>query len=173
MKKLALILFLLVSCNDSKSTDTGGGGPVDPYADCDKVELEPNDQHDEANFLDIFPVTSPEVVCGDLTNNDSDYYYIFLDPSYPPPVFFLSVLLRTDPEVVPVIKLSQSVYDPLGSPTGQHQTIGVFYGEQGILFFEDFPVTHMHLVKNDLFIEVGSASPLFNKHEYELEYWNF
>ena len=70
MKKLLLILFLLASCNDSKSTDTGGGGPVDPYADCDKVELEPNDQHDEANFLDIFPVFF-------LLNYDMFYSYMY------------------------------------------------------------------------------------------------
>jgi len=176
-QSMALGLCLLVgSCVPDHSHSDGGGG-WEPPKPCEGFsEFEPNDDHEYATYLGNLPVLSPETVCGDwvtypLTQDDTDYYYFFLNPAPGVTQISFNMSISTDYDATPALKLQQTLYDPNGEPSGYYQTLGVFYGSDGELLVFDFPITYDFYNKNDLFLCVEGIYPGTIAPEYEINFW--
>ena len=172
------VVLLAFSCTgsvDAVSDDDGG----DPPIDCEGFwEIEPNDSEEDANYVALLPDLQPTNLCGtffDYEPNDQhlDYYYFFLNPRPGVDVVMLNIALTTKDDVVPAIRLLQSVYDDQGNTVG-YNSLGMFFGELGELVILGFPVPYHFLDNNDLFLRVEGIYPSdYIEKTYKLQYWNF
>jgi hypothetical protein len=180
-EKVCSILCVLLagSCGDSliHVDDKGKGPPDPPSIDCDLHEHEPNSTFGEANFVGTLPILGENTLCGEFTNisvdiTDRDFLYLFLNPPPKSEEVYVTFIVETDALVFPSIRLWQTVYDKFGTPTGQYSLLGVFYGNNGILFVPDFSIPYSFLDNNDLFVQIEASSTLISSsHEYTLEYF--
>jgi hypothetical protein len=177
--KLLCLAALLTACGgDSSDVDvTVPDPPVEQL--CDYLEIEPNNEFDEANFVDLLPVLDPYLICGDFLfvseeMKDIDFYHFFLNPDPGQDTVYMNFMITTSPEVFPSIRLAQTVYDEDGFETGEYTTLGVFVGDKGFLVVLDFPVPYDFLNNNDLFVQFeGVGTQPYQPYQYEIEYWNF
>lgn len=176
------ILLLAFSCNSSVDNGVDHGDDDDcgePPKDCEGFwEMEPNDVEEDANYVAIMPHLQPTNICGTFFDYESDdqhldYYYFFLNPPPGADVVMLNIALTTKEDVVPAIRLLQSVYDDQGN-TVDYTSLGEFYGALGQLVILDFPVPYDFLTSNDLYLRVEGIYPSdYIEKEYKLQYWNF
>ena len=179
MKLFFTLLFcaLLSSCGGGISSNSDNDPPPpDPTEDCDILELEPNDDFFNAQFIDVLPsIPTNPIVCGNFfpVGGDIDNYYFPLAPNPGVTNLLLTLIIDTDFDVVPVVELLQTIYDPLGAPTGTYQSLGTFFGAEGVLILLDWPVPYDLLNQNDLFIRVTGlpAPPSPFEKLYQLEYF--
>ena len=168
--------LLLCGCTIERLDSDGGGDVDDPPTPCDgQYEVEPNDTPREANYLGWLPVLSPETACGDYMPfagvKDVDHFFFYLNPKPGVTTVKVNLSILTDPQATPVLKLSQSLYDTFGNPTGDYFYLGTFYGQDGELLVIDFPVAYDFLYKNDLFLEVSGLFSSASVPQYEIQYW--
>ena len=169
---VALLLVWAHSCNGTLSTiDDDGDPPPPPPPSCDQ-ELEPNDYFTQATFVDVFPVSPPDKICGSLPFFDTDFFYFYLSPASPVTEIYVSVVIVTDPDATLKLSLFQTVYDSDGYPTGAYTMLGQFVDGPGMVFVNSFPVPYDMMMNNDLFMTVEDLSLSFPYPEYELEYWS-
>ena len=168
--------LLLCGCTIERVDSDGGGDVDDPPTPCDgQYEVEPNDTPRDANYLGWLPVLSPETACGDYMPfagvKDVDHFFFYLNPKPGVTTVKVNLSILTDPQATPVLKLSQSLYDTFGNPTGDYFYLGTFYGQDGELLVIDFPVAYDFLYKNDLFLEVSGLFSSASVPQYEIQYW--
>ena len=176
-KLLIPILFVAACGQTTVSNDNGPPAPPpDPTLDCDVFEIEPNDDFFTPQFVDVLPSfpTNP-LLCGYLSpaGTDIDTYYFPLAPNTGVTQIIFTLTITSDLDVVPVVELLQTIYDPLGVPTGTHQSLGTFFGAAGILNVIDWPVPYDFMTHNDLYVRVTglpSSSSSDNKL-YKLDYF--
>ena len=178
---LILVLVAAFGCSQSKPILSDGDGDDDcddpPIEDCDFKETEPNDIFDNANFVDLLPVLQSYTFCGafediDLGITDNDFLYFFLNPSPGDTEILINLIVETDTDVSPSLRLWQTVYDNLGEPTGTYQSLGTFFGSDGMLVILDFPIPFDFMTNNDLFVQLEAVGTLpLSYHEYTMEYY--
>ena len=176
--KLMCVIALLISCGQTKvSTDNGPPAPPpNPTLDCDVFEIEPNDDFFTAQFIDVLPANpTNELVCGYLSpaGADIDTYYFPLAPNPIATQVVFNITISCDLDVVPVVELLQTVYDGLGVPTGEYQSLGTFFGAAGVLTVLDWPVPYNFQNQNDLYVRVtGLSTSTDNMNKlYKLDYF--
>ena len=92
-----LLMFNLAGCGgDAVANKGGGGGPPDPPT-YDYEESEPNDSFEDANFITILPVFTPETIGGHLAliADDLDYFYFFLNPALGDDEILINIKVQT------------------------------------------------------------------------------
>ena len=175
---VASLIVFAFSCNSGDISSAGEIGddcddPPDPHF-CTQ-ELEPNDHFDEANFIDVLPILSTETVCGDLflyPPHDADTFHYYI--SLPEHVIKtpISIVITTDVETTPKLRMFQTIHDSLGNPTGNYMLLGQWVQDTGMLFVDSFMVPHDILMNNDLYMVVEAHGPPYHLAEYKLEYWS-
>ena len=180
MKLLLPLLITLLGCNaNSEPSDRDNDGPPPPPPSCEGYEeMEPNDMHSMANYVSHLPVLQGETVCGTWVysnegNADKDYYHFYLNPKPGVNEVKLNMVLDCEETTVPVLYLSQTVYDPEGYPTG-YKNIGTYYGTHGELILIDVNIPYDFLEKNDLYMRVDGIYPKdYIVKDYEFKYCNY
>jgi hypothetical protein len=180
MALLAVVAILLGSCNQGAQGKGDGGPPPPPY-ECEYEEEEYNDTLDEANFVNILPVLGGNHhICGELyhwgqgNDGDVDTFYFFMNPTQGQETLFINFVVESDPQVIPKVRLSRTIYDINGQPTGDYEVLGIFYGDPSSLVVLDFPLKYEDLTHNDLFVELTAAAPYpVGIFDYKIDYWSF
>ena len=104
---------------------------------------------------------------------DKDYYQFYLNPKPGVEEVKLNMVLECEETTVPVLYLSQTVYDPEGYPTG-YVNIGTYYGTHGELLLLDVTIPYDFLEKNDVYMRLDGIYPKdYVVKDYEFKYWNY
>ena len=178
MKLLLPLLVTLVGCNTNSEppNDDDDGGPPPPVSCDGYLEVEPNGEYEQAQFITILPEYSPDPICGEYVGvwQDVDFYKFWLQPkNTDPQIIKLNVVFDTDKEVVPYLSFYQSEYDETGAPTGSYLWVGTFFGEDGRIEILDFPIPYVWGEKQDLVVAVEHITPLpITVAPYKLSFWN-
>jgi len=177
-----LILALIAAFGCSQGTTVPSDDDDDdcddpPIEDCYFEETEPNGTFGDANFVDLLPVLGSYTFCGDFEDigidiTDTDFLYFFLNPNPGDTEILINLIVETDTDITPTIHLWQTVYDALGEPTDTYQSLGTFFGSDGMLLILDFPIPFDFMTNNDLFVQLEAAGTLpLSYHEYTMEYY--
>ena len=179
-KYLFMCVLLATSCGDSTTivgNDDDDDDPPPPPSFCDGFyEYEPNNLFEEANFVDILPILSPNNICAvadviDLQHG-GDVFYFALQPTHNSSYIETNWVLDIEEDVLPYIEFYQSYYNSDGT-VKDINLIGTFFGEHGRLEVLNFTVEYEFLVKRDLYVVVKGIIPLpLKSYPYELNYWN-
>ena len=170
------ISLFLVACSMKHEDSDGDDGPPPPVRCEGFLEVEPNADFLQAQFITILPQYHPDPICGEYVGiwEDIDSYWFWLQPQdMLPQTIPLNVVFDTDKEITPYISFYQSEYDQMGVPTGSYMWLGTFFGEGGRIEILDFPVPYVWGEKRDLFLIVEHITPLpSGDAAYELAFWN-
>jgi hypothetical protein len=170
VNKLLPFVALLAICCGGEHGDGGGNEPPPPPPTPDYEEQEPNDTFTDANFITLLPVFNPEDIGGYLTQpNDRDFYYFFLNLNLGDNEILVNFVVEMDPFIDPKLSLWQTIYDPLGVPTGDYQNLGLFVGVDGNLVVLDIPIPYHAFTNNDLFVVMEGYG--FGNEEYTIDFW--
>jgi hypothetical protein len=178
LKLFLPLLVTLVGCNTNSepSNDDDDGGPPPPVSCDGYLEVEPNGEYEQAQFITILPEYSPDPICGEYVGvwEDVDFYKFWLQPNnIETPIIEMNLVLTTESDIIPYVSFYQSELDEMGIPTGDYGWIGTFFGEEGYLEVLDFPVPYVWASKMDLIIKVGHLTPLpITVAPYKLSFWN-
>jgi hypothetical protein len=170
------VLCLFYACGDTIVVEPSPdpGPPPPPPVECEQ-EVEANDSFLTADFLGIFPIISPETVCGDMSiwpPHDVDFFFFYLIAPEFVEEMRVSFVVTTDLNATPKIKLYQTVYDQLGNPTGEYQLVGFFVQGPGLLYVDQAVIPHNPFENNDLFVVLEAEGDPYHIAEYELEFWS-
>jgi len=170
---LSLFLLLAAACGGDSGGNGGNGGgepPDPPVYDYDEVEF--NDSFEDAQFITLLPQWDQENIGGTIDlPDDLDYYYFFLNPNLGQDEVRFNVMVETDVFIAPRVSLYQTVYDSLGTPTGEYQLIGTYVGVNGNLIILDVPIPYHSFTNNDLFLLLEAYSPINGYEGYVIDFW--
>ena len=171
------ISFFLVACSLQHEESNGDDDDDPPPVSCEGyLEVEPNGEFDQAQFITLLPQYSPDPICGEFVGiwEDVDYYQFWLQPKdNNSQTIPLNVVFDTEKEVTPYISFYQSEYNEMGEVTGDYLWLGTFFGEGGRIEILDFPVPYVWGEKQDLILAVEHIAPLPSREApYKLSFWN-
>ena len=134
-------------------------------------EEEPNDSFESPQFLTVLPEWTESDLKGHLNpiEDDLDFYYFFLDLNAGDDELLFNVAIECEYYVTQKVSFYQTIYDPLGVPTGDYQLIGTFVGVEGNLVVLDLPVPYHPFWNNDLFMVIEGFG--FGYTGYVLNFW--
>jgi len=173
-----VVVASLVGCSlkHEESNDDDDDGPPPPVSCEGYLEVEPNGEFDQAQFITLLPQYSPDPICGEYVGiwEDVDCYKFWLQPkNNNPQTISLNVVFDTVKEVTPYISFYQSEYNEMGELTGDYLWLGTFFGESGRIEILDFPVPYVWGEKQDLILSVEHITPLPSREApYKLSFWN-
>jgi len=172
---LGIVLSIIISgCGGSSVPSDGPGEPPEP-PEYDYTEQEPNNNLGAAQTITVLPKYDSRTIQGNhWLPADTDCYWFFLDPPLGVDTISFNLVLETDLDLLPKIKLWQTTYDITGTPTG-HILRGTWVGENGYLFIDDFEVSYLAGVEDDLIIELipwnGLKDTPLIDDQYLLDFW--
>ena len=170
-------LCFFFACGDTiivEPTPDPGPPPPPPIPECDQ-EVEPNDSFLDADYLGVFPINTPESVCGDMyiwPPHDADVFFLFLSAPELVEEIHVNIVVSTDMYTTPKVNLYQTIYDDNGNPTEEYELIGQYIQGPGLLVIQEAAIPHDPIHNNDLFIVLEAFGDPYHIAEYEMEYWS-